>query len=315
MRLTPALLLLALLPSLAAAHGAAPSGPADVWRHWALRPETLAGLALTGWLYLRGLSRLWARAGVGRGISKRRAAAFGAGLGVLAVALLSPLDPLGEVLFSAHMTQHLLLILVAAPLLVMGAAETALLWALPLRWRARLGRAWQGLLGFAGGGVGGEVRLAVLSVAVATAVLWLWHVPSLYDRAIRSDAMHAAEHVTFLATSVLFWASVLRLRPRDDLENGLRVLYVFAMAVQGSVLGALITLAQRPIYDSHARIAPEWGLAPLADQQLAGLIMWVPPALLYVSVAGWLFVRWLDAVGRRPTAPAPAAPRSRIAAR
>jgi cytochrome c oxidase assembly factor CtaG len=92
---------------------------------------------------------------------------------------------------------------------------------------------------------------------------------------------------------------VLRLRPGDHAGNGLRVLYVFAMALQGSILGALLTLASRPLYASHAVIPPGWGLEPLADQQLAGLIMWVPPAVIYIGVSGYLFMAWLRAVGER----------------
>lgn len=288
-----------------AAHGEVPAGPWDVWNHWAAEPVVLAGLALAGASYLGGLLRLWRRAGPGRGISRRRAAAFGAGLAVLAVALVSPLDPLGEVLFSAHMVQHLLLILVAAPLLVLGAPEVALLWVLPVRWRARVGRAWRWATRAGGGGRGGEAKAALVAVTVATAVLWTWHVPDLYDLAVRNETWHAVEHATFLGTAVLFWATVLRIRIRDRVGNGLRVLYVFAMVVQGSVLGALITFASRPLYRSHASIPEAWGLEPLVDQQLAGLLMWVPPTLLYVGVAAYLFVTWLECFGQDDASPAP----------
>jgi putative membrane protein len=149
-----------------------------------------------------------------------------------------------------------------------------------------------------GRGDGGGIRLTLVAVAVAAITLWAWHVPSLYDLAVRVGAVHAAEHMTFLVTAVFLWASVLRLRARDQLENGVRVVCVFFTAVQGSILGALITFADRPLYESHALIADAWRITPLADQQLAGLLMWVPPALLYIGVAAWLFVRWLEAIGR-----------------
>jgi cytochrome c oxidase assembly factor CtaG len=217
----------------------------------------------------------------------------------LFVAIVSPLDPAAEVLFSLHMVQHLLLVLVAAPLLVLGAPDVAGLWALGEKGRNRVGRGWHRLVRRTEGVAGGENGVALLSVLIAAGTLWVWHVPDLYDTAVRREGVHAAEHLTFLLTALFFWASVLRLRPRDHLGNGVRIILVFFMAVQGSVLGALITFAQRPLYESHAAIPAVWGIAPLADQQLAGLIMWVPPALLYIGVAAYLFVRWLDSVGRR----------------
>jgi putative membrane protein len=290
--------LLLLVPAPLLAHGDTPAGPWDVWNHWSFAPTVLAGLALTAAVYSVGLRRLWLRAGAGRVVSRARATAFGLALLFLFVALVSPLDPLAEVLFSAHMLQHLLLVLVAAPLLVTGAPEVAGLWAFAPSARARIGRAWRRIALAARAGGDGGVRLTLLSVAIAAVTLWAWHVPSLYDLAVRDDAVHAAEHVTFLVTAVFLWASVLRLRPRDQLDNGVRVVCVFFTAVQGSILGALITFADRPLYLSHASIAAAWGITPLADQQLAGLLMWVPPALLYIGVAAWLFVRWLDAIGR-----------------
>jgi putative membrane protein len=130
----------------------------------------------------------------------------------------------------------------------------------------------------------------------------MWHLPQLYDLAIRNDAVHTAEHTGFLVTAILFWATVLRLTPRERLGNGLRILYVFAQALQGSVLGAVITFAARPLYATHAEITNAWGFEQLVDQQIAGLIMWVPPAVLYLGVSAYLFVGWLDAVRVRQAA-------------
>lgn len=296
---TALLLLLVGFPHPLAAHGEVPSGPADLWAHWNLDPVIVGGLVIGGWLYARGLRRLWRRSGEGRVVSRVRAGAFAGGMAALVIAVVSPLDPTAEVLFSVHMIQHLLLVLVAAPLLVIGAPDVAVLWGLSERWRGEVGRRWNRLVQGTERVVGGQNGVALASVLIAAATLWAWHVPDLYDTAVRRDGVHAAEHLTFLLTALFFWASVLRLRPRDHLGNGLRVVLVFFMAMQGSILGALITFAQRPLYESHAAIPAAWGIAPLADQQLAGLIMWVPPALLYIGVAAFLFVRWLEAVGRR----------------
>ena len=222
-------------------------------------------------------------------------AAFTFGSVALFGALATPLDAAGEVLFSAHMVQHLTLLLVAAPLLVLGAPERVMLWAFPLGMRKRLGgwahRASRTL---------GPLARPVPAVAVATATLWIWHAPFLYDLAIERAGLHAVEHASFLLTAILFWWSLLRIRARrDDRENGVRLLALFAMAVQGSLLGALITLAATPLYESHRAIPPGWEVEPLVDQQLAGLIMWVPPATLYLGVAVWLFLRLLGSVGER----------------
>ena len=282
-------------------HGELPTGPADVWNHWPVRPSVVLPVLLSACAYTFGVDRLWQKAGVGRQISRVRASAFMVGTIVLLLALATPLDPLGEVLFSAHMIQHLLLILVAAPLLVAGAPEVAFLWALPPRGRKAVG----GWVARAERALDTDERNALVSLAavvIATGVLWAWHVPVLYDLAVENEWVHATEHAGFLLTAVLFWATILRLAPRSQLRNGVRVLLVFAMAVQGSVLGALITFARRPLYEAHAAIDPVWRITPLADQELAGLIMWVPPALLYIAVTAYLFVRWLEAVEERSRA-------------
>lgn len=262
-----------------------------LWRQWDFSAIVVLPIALGAWLYGRGLRRVWGRAGAGRGISRGQAAAFGAGIATLVAALMSPLDAASAASFSLHMVQHLLLIVVAAPLLVAGAADAAFLWALPRRWRTGFGR----FVGSLGGWLGDRDSGRLLVLALATGALWVWHVPALYDLALRREAVHVAEHASFLLTAVLFWASVIRLRPRDHAGNGVRILSVFAMALQGSMLGALITFASRPLYVSHQAVAPVLDLDPLTDQQIAGVIMWMPPGLLYTGVAAYLVVQWLAA--------------------
>jgi putative membrane protein len=279
------------------AHAGEVHPPSGIWRQWDFDPIITFPLLLVTFWYALGLSRLWRRAGVGRSISVRQALAYFSGTLVLVVALISPLDAAAAGLFSLHMVQHLLLMLVAPPLLVIGAADVAFLWALAKPWRQRFGRFEHG----AGRALSGESSAVapLMAVLLATGALWLWHLPSLYDLAVRVEAVHIAEHSAFLFSALLFWVTVLRLRPRDHVRNGTRILYVFAMALQGSVLGSLITFAVRPLYESHLESAALWGMAPLVDQQLAGLIMWIPPALLYIGVTAYLFVHWLAAVGSR----------------
>lgn len=307
------LALAAACPASALAHGGAAPADSGLWRQWDLSPEVSLPLSAATALYVAGVLRLWRRAGAGRGISRWRTAAFGSGVLVLAIALVSPLDTAAAERFSLHMVQHLLLIVVAPPLLVAGAAETAFLWGLPPRWRRGYGRFTRAAAGW----LTSTDRAAgnrALVVALATGVLWVWHVPALYDLAVRNEPVHFAEHLSFLVTAVLFWMTVLRLRPGPRAANGARILSVFAMALQGAMLGALITFAAEPLYASYRSGSGVADLDPLADQQLAGLIMWIPPGLLYAGVAARLFVSWLEAVGtrnRRHAAPT-AAPRAAL---
>lgn len=292
---------LALPVSVALAHGA--GNAYDSPEAWSTELSVILPLLVALAFYPVGLTKLWRRAGAGRGISIAAAAMYFAGIVALVIALISPLDALAERLFSVHMVQHLLLILVAPPLLIAGKPDLALLWALPKRWRTGFGRFERGLAARL------FVRRSRASIAplvivlLATGTLWLWHVPALYDLAVRNEAVHWAEHVSFLVTSLLFWTGILRLRPHDRADNGLRILFVFGMALQGGLLGALLTFSARPLYTSHLDTAVEAGIAPLVDQQIAGLIMWVPPALLYIGVASWLFVGWLRSTRHRTTQP------------
>jgi putative membrane protein len=243
-------------------------------------PGILAWIVLVGWLYARGVGALWGRAGVGRGVERWRAAAFGAGLLALAVALASPLDALGGVLFSAHMAQHMLLAVVAAPLLVLGAGGTGLLWALGEAGRRRVGGWWRGA---------GRARAVWRGVshplsawALHVGVLWAWHLPGLYQAALGDALVHAAEHASFLGSGWLFWWTVLG-TGHGRLNAGAGVLYLFTASLAGGVLGVLMTFAPAAWYPAYAASAPVWGLSGLEDQQVAGLIMWIPAGLVYLA--------------------------------
>jgi len=275
----------------------------DLWPAWSLEPGVLLGLAVSAATYGLGLRRLWrARPGAPAGW---RAVAFAAGLATVALALASPLDALSRVRFAAHMAQHMLLIMVAAPLLVLGAPGLPIMVALPPAWRRRLGRLRRHPAMAAG-------RRLLLRPMVAWALhvgaLWAWHLPAPYQAALASDVVHAAEHASFLGTAGLFWWVVLSRDGRRGLAPGFAVLYLFAAALQGSALGALLTLAPAPLYPLQAAESASWGLPPLADQQLAGLIMWVPADLVYLGAAGAVFLRWLASLERASPRDAPAQP-------
>jgi len=245
-------------------------------------PAALLAVLLLGAVYARGVFTLWSRAGADHVVRRWwQAACFGGGSLAILVALESPVDTLSQDLFAVHMVQHLLLIVVAAPLVVLSAPVAPVLWAMPEASRRTVARWWRTTAPF--------TRPAVAFAAHSLA-LWLWHVPNLYEAAIRSRGTHIFEHLTFLITAVLFWWGVIHRTHRD---KGVGVLYVFCLALQSTFLGALLTFSPRPWYSAHLATALAWGLTPLEDQQLAGLIMWVPGGTVYVAAALGLLASWL----------------------
>jgi len=268
--------------------------PHDVWRTWNLQPSLILALAVAGLAYWRGVDTLWRPGGtvrtVARGVPPWRVAAFGGGLFALVIALLSPLDPMSEELLSAHMVQHLLLMVVAAPLLVLGSPALVIGQAVPTAWRRRAHR-WGRTRPLRA--IGRLFTHPLMTWFLATAVLWGWHVPSLYQAALERPTVHVLEHAAFLATAMLFWWTALQPSGPRRLPRGADVVFVFTGALQSGALGALLAFASQPIYPFYVHRTIAWGLSPLQDQQLAGMLMWVPPFVIYLVAAGALFVRWL----------------------
>jgi putative membrane protein len=262
---------------------------------WGEDPWSLVPLALALGLYIAGLIWLWRKAGSGRGISFRHAAAFGAGWLILAVALQSPLHFWGERMFSAHMVEHEIVMVVAAPLLVVSRPLIPFLWAMPIAWRRKLG-GMRRLRGFRPIWEG-ATRPLTAWIAHA-AVLWVWHIPAVFRAALASEALHAVQHLCFLAAALLYWWSLLCRREGADMQ-GAGVVSLFATSVQTALLGALLTLSSAARYGADPRFAAICGLTPLEDQQLAGLIMWVPAGLTYVGAALVLMLRLFGAAERR----------------
>lgn len=279
-------------PRVAWAHPGHVVAPGDVWHHWGAGPLELALVVLPAVWYALGLRALWRRAGFGRGISRRQAIAFGTGVLVLATALLGPLDAMAEALFSAHMVQHLLLILVAAPLCVLGAPVVAALMALPPARRVSVARWWmrrtwlRTLLH--------RITAPAVVFLLHMLALWFWHFPRPYQAALASPAVHALEHLSFFGTALLFWWTVMPPAGPPRAREGVGILLLGGTLMQGGVLGALLMLARTPWYPAHAEGARAWGTTMLQDQQLAGLLMWIPPAAVYLAASAWLFLRWMQ---------------------
>ena len=243
----------------------------------------LFALAITAALYLWGVRNIWRRAGIGRGIPVWRCICFLGAIFALAVALVSPLDALSSVLLLAHMAQHLVLVLIAAPLLVLSDVPLALLWALPRqqarplgqqlhRWRP-VARLWQ------------AVSSPIAAWVLFTTVLWAWHTRVLYEAALRDETIHGLEHVGFLATAALFWWVVLRHNRPRAVRYIIAVPYLFTTSVQSGVLGALMSFSAQPWYPYYTARTASWGLTPLQDQQIAGLIMWLPGSAVFTALA------------------------------
>ena len=251
-------------------------------------------LALSSALYLIGLARLWRRAGFGRGMRIIDVAAFAAGWLTLAMALVSPLHGLGETLFTAHMIQHMLLIGIAAPLLVLGRPGGALSWSLPKAWRRGLGMIVRARPLTAGWSV---ARNPLVATMVHGVTIWAWHVPVLFEAALDNQWLHWLEHATLLATAVLFWWALIA-RPDRAQGYGPSLACLFVTLLHTSLLGTLLTLSPQLWYAPTAG-ADQWGLAALEDQQLAGLIMWIPGAALYTLAALALAALWITDSGKQ----------------
>ena len=254
---------------------------------WSLEPGIVTPLVLSAALYGRGVAELGGR-GRARALQAWEALSFAAGWVIVALALLSPLHDVSEQLFSAHMIQHELLMALAAPLLVLGRPMMVMLWALPVRARHAVARvtrrpvvqsAWQVL------------THPVDAWLIHGIAIWLWHLPWLFEATLRNETIHALQHATFLGTAVLFWWSIVHGQARA--VRGMSIIYLFTTAVHTGVLGALMAFARAPWYPTYASGAAAWGLTPMSDQQLAGLIMWIPASLAYLIAALAIMRRWL----------------------
>lgn len=222
-----------------------------------------------GAVLLLCLLALWrAPSGAGPAPAQRRLALRGA-WALTVVLYVSPLCALSSTFFTVRVVHHLALVLVMAPLLVFGLEPWLRRWPMPL-WTC---------------------------TALSTVVFWLWHAPAPYAAALSSDAVYALMQLTLLASAVAFWAAVRRAGPP------LAIAAVLVSTVLMGLLGALITFAARPLYPPHFASALSWGVAPLEDQQLAGILMWAPGSIAYLAAAVWIGWRWMSAERARGARP------------
>jgi putative membrane protein len=262
---------------------------------WTFDPLTVALMMSSAAVYGLGVRAAWRQGGAGAGVRPWQVAAFCGGLLALATALISPLAWLSDFFFSAHMTQHEILMLVAAPLLVFGQPLLAMLWAVPADRRAELVHAfrrprvvstWQWL------------TTPLVVFLLHGVVLWIWHLPGLFEWALHSEGVHAVQHLSFVVTAALFWWGMVHGR-YGRAGYGVGVLYVFLTGLHSTLLGALLTVAPSTWYRSYEATAAQRRIDALADQQLAGLVMWVPSAVIFIVIGLALVAAWLGESERR----------------
>jgi cytochrome c oxidase assembly factor CtaG/polyferredoxin len=276
---------------------------------WRVRPEVVLPLLLAGGLYMRGFLRVH-RDAPGR-FPPWRALAFLGGLTTVFVAVSSPLDALGNLLLLVHMTQHLLLMLVAPPLLLLGPPWAPLLRGVsPRTLKHGLGPflAWPALRRFAR-----ALTHPAVCWTVFVSTTWAWHVPAAYDLALRSPGWHALEHASFLAAGLLFWWPVIQPRPsRPRWPRWALVPYLLLASLQNTALSAILAFSDRVLYPPYAAGPRLFGLSALADQAVAGAILWVPGSILMlvpvVGVVVGLLEPQVRPVGRRAPPRPPGSP-------
>ena len=295
------ILLLLWLPAAGAlAHDVEGQYKAADALQWGAEPWVLLLLALSVLLYALGMRTLWPRARTSREPLRRQALCFGLGWATLVLALASPVDSAGSFSFAAHMVQHEMLMIVAAPLLVLGRPLGVWVWAFPHDWRRRIGASTRN---GAVRAAWGSITLPLNAWLLHFAALWMWHVPATFQYALADNGIHALQHFCFLFSALLFWWAVLG---KDGVRNGslnksrgAAILYLFTTMMHTGALGALFTMSEHVWYPMYGSRAQAFGLTALEDQQLGGLIMWIPGGLAYVAAGLVLCARWLV---RRPQA-------------
>jgi len=257
-----------------------------IWS-WPFEPVVLIGVEIAAVLYIVG--------GMGRRTEPWRDVAFWSALVTILVALQSPLEMLARQLFWIHMVQHLLLMVVAAPLLALASPWTRLWRALPRGLRRGIARPLFKSPSLA------PVRAAYRVVSRPTVIwflaagnLWLWHIPAMYNLTLRYHLVHHLEHTLFLGLAIAFWAQLIDQYPfRSPLSTLGRATYVFTAMIQSWGLAAVLSFATAPLYAYALLPSRPGGISALTDQQLGGGMMWVPGAITYSLAFVWLLFRWL----------------------
>jgi len=270
-------------PALAHAH--------DVETGGGIEPWVVACLALSAILYVAGLRNLWRRAGLARGVGWAQAGMYAAGWLTLVAALSGPIEHWSGASFAAHMLQHELMMVVAAPALAASAPLGVFAWALPVSLR----RSLRALTRPAWLRASWRVLTSPLwATTLSIVVLWLWHVPRLFDLATSDRGWHAAQHASFFVSALAFWWAMRAARSGIG-TVGPTVLGLFVAMIVTGALGGLLAFADTAWYAAYAATSPPFGWTRVEDQQMGGLIMWIPGGTIYMAMA---LLRVRDAVSQ-----------------
>ncbi|MCK9487199.1 MAG: cytochrome c oxidase assembly protein [Dehalococcoidia bacterium] len=260
------------------------------WQAWNFDPHLLLPVGLMAFFYLRGLTRWPARS---RDHSPWRTASYLAGLVLVVLLYESPLDRLGEHHFSLHMVQHSLAVMIVPPLILLGAPTTPVLRGLPRGFRKAVvtpalnSRILQAVWGF--------LTQPVIAILLFSATMWAWHLmPGWYDRALNDRFVHDIQHVSFLVVGLIFWWNIVDPAPRRSrVPMGLRIVYFYGAMVPKHFLAAMITFADFVFYPTYEQVRLFLPGSPLQDQQLAGLLLWVPfGEAINLTTAAIIFTIW-----------------------
>lgn len=280
------------------AHGSIPPG-LPWWQAWSFDPSLIIPVALVGWFYLRGLRRWEDRS---RQHPWWRTTLFYGGLTMYLLAMESPIDRLGEHHFSMHMIQHEMVMMYAVPMILLGAPTTPLLRGLPGWLRHGVVRPLAGRA---------PTRMAyraithpATTIVLLTAVVWAWHlVPGWWEASLLDQKIHDLQHVSFTTVAMLFWWNVIDPRPlHSRIPHLARILYIFGGSLPKHVLAAMLTFAPHPFYPTYEQARRVIPIDPSTDQQLAGLIMWVPSEMVTLIAMAIVFFMWLRISERRQQA-------------
>jgi putative copper resistance protein D len=283
-----------LLPARVLAHGAeapTPSFP-SVLLEWRFDPTAIVPLVLVAALYAWAVRRVDA-AHPGNRHPAHRTWLFMAGLVAIAVALTSPIEAYEGLLFSVHMIQHMLLELVAAPLLLAGAPITLAL-------RVSSPRVRRGLLAVLQSRVVHVISFPVIAWVLFAAVNWGWHFSTLYDQALENDLLHYVQHATFLGAALLFWWPAIGADPSPwRLPHPMRLFYLFLAMPQNSFLGVALLQTSTVLYPHYVTNGRTWGPSPLEDQHLGGVLMWVMGDMAFLAGMAVVVALWVRYEERR----------------
>jgi len=257
---------------------------------WAWRPEIMLSLGLAAAVHLAGRRRLKQRGGA-RLVSPWCSVSYLGGLAVLWIALMSPIDVLSGQFFFMHMVQHLLLVMIAPPLLWLANPMPTMMWGLPAGLRLEVGRWLRPDAPFR----------RMVRTLTAPGLVWLyfvallvgWHDATLYGLALESDLVHDLEHLTFFGSAMLFWWHVIGAAPHihKRLSTGVRIGYALSVVPANALTGIAIAFASKPIYTYYTTVARPGDMTVMEDQMLGGVLMWIPGSMMYIVAALILIAR------------------------